>query len=90
MKIKYEKMNGEYINLIQSNIEVEYHRGRFSQSGGYEKFWVDTNGNCTITWSDDRGDAIDRIYFSENGHGYCIKDIMLKPGATYSLYAPWE
>ena len=90
VKIKYETIKGEYRNLIQSNIEVRFHRDRFTQGGGYEKFWVDTNGNCTITWSDNIGDAIDRISFTENGHGYCIKDIMLKPDGTYTLHAPWK
>ncbi|MCR5314398.1 MAG: hypothetical protein K6E52_00685 [Bacteroidaceae bacterium] len=90
LTIQYETINGNWHKLIQENIQVTFHKDRFSQSGGYEKFWVDSNGNCTITWSDDRGDSIERISFSENGHGYCIKDISLKDGGTYSLKAPWN
>ena len=73
--------------LTGCNIEAYFHRERFSQSGGWAKYWVDANGDCTITWLEERGDAIERISFSEFGRGYVIKDIMLKDGQTYVLTA---
>ena len=90
LTIYYETIKGEYKKLIQNNIEVYFHEGRLTQSGGWKKYWVDTKGNCTITWSDDRGDAIEGISFSEDGHGYIIKDIMLKDGGTYNLKADYR
>lgn len=72
---------------VAGNIEVWFHRERWSQSGGYAKYWVDDKGRCVISWDDDRGDAIEKISFTEGSRGYVIKDIMLKDGGSYNLKA---
>ncbi len=72
---------------MQGNIEARFHKGRWTDEGGYAKYWVDSDGKCTIQWDSKRGDYIEYIFFSEFGHGYVIEDIELSNGGSYRLTA---
>lgn len=80
-KVEIYKPNGNH--FVCGDIEVRFRGG----SGGYAKYWVDSNGRCTITWDSSRGDHIDRISFVDNLKGYVIKNIKLVDGGSYKLTA---
>jgi hypothetical protein len=74
-------------HYIQGNIEVWFHKGSWTDEGGYAKYWVDSDGKCTIQWDSKRGDYIEYISFSDSGRGYVIKDLELSNGGSYKLTA---
>lgn len=86
-KVEIFKPNGNH--FAQGNITVYFHKGSWDDSGGYAKYWVDSDGKCTITWDSRRGDYIERITFDESFESgyYEISDIKLVDGKSYKLTA---
>ncbi len=86
-KVEIFKPNGNHFS--QGNITVWFHKGSWDDEGGWAKYWVDSDGKCTIKWDSKRGDYIERITFSESFQSgyYEIKDIKLVNGESYKLTA---
>lgn len=84
-KVEIFLPNGNH--YVQGNIEVYFHKASWSDEGGWAKYWVDSDGRCTISWDSKRGDYIERITFSEYGNSYVIKNIKLSDGGSYKLTA---
>ena len=83
-KVKIFKPDGK--QYVCGDITVFFCCG----SEGWVDYWVDCDGNCTITWDAKRGDHINRISFTDGTifkKGYVIKDIKLVDGGSYKLTA---
>lgn len=84
-KVEIFKPNGSH--YVSGNIEAWVYRKKNSTFFNEVKCWIDSDGKGTITWDEDLGDFVGRIYFRDWPTNYVIKDIELRNGGSYKLTA---